>query len=269
MYQVWPLLPSHQPTIIYGQGGIGKSWLAAYLCALVDNRLTVNGLSADYGRSLYVDWETDKATIEGRAWGIKQGEPQIAPDWALAYQRAHGPLVEWIDELATHVEREQFDLVVLDSVGLALGGDANDAQTVLAFFDALRQLEATTLLIDHMTKGSDSQERGVFGSAYKRNSARSLWEMRQAEGELTMGLYHRKANNSKLSPPPWPGARHRRGRQPYRTGGDVQPMRRCGPAGRSGKRRDDKPAHLRSPEPRRNEPRGHSRGAVRRDEEYP
>ena len=26
-YQVWPLLPSRKSTIIYGQGGIGKSWL--------------------------------------------------------------------------------------------------------------------------------------------------------------------------------------------------------------------------------------------------
>ena len=65
VYQVWPLLPSRQPTFIYGQGGIGKSWLGLYLCALVDNGLTKNGLNADVGNSLYVDWETDKATAEG------------------------------------------------------------------------------------------------------------------------------------------------------------------------------------------------------------
>ena len=201
-YQVWPLLPSRQPTIIYGQGGIGKSWLAVYLCALVDNGLTVNGLKADPGNSLYVDWETDRDTIDARAWAVKRGEPQIDGGWGLRYQSAQGPLIDWIDTLAAYVTAEKFDLVVFDSVGLALGGDANDAETVLAFFGALRQLEATTLLVDHMTKGPDSQERGAFGSVYKRNSARSLWEMRQSQnGEMTMGLYHRKANNSRLSPP--------------------------------------------------------------------
>ena len=117
----------------------------------------------------------------------------------MRYQAAQGPLVDWIDDLAAHVDGGQFDLVVIDSVGMALGGDANDAETVLAFFRALRQLQTTTLLIDHMTKGPDSQDRGAFGSVYKRNSARSLWEMRQAaDGELTMGLYHRKANKSRL-----------------------------------------------------------------------
>ena len=201
-YQVWPLLPSRQPTIIYGQGGIGKSWLAVYLCALVDNGITVNGLNADVGNSLYVDWETDRDTIEARAWAVKRGEPQIDDAWGLRYQPAQGPLIDWIDTLAAYVVAEKFDLVVFDSVGLALGGDANDAETVLAFFGALRQLEATTLLVDHMTKGPDAQERGAFGSVYKRNSARSLWEMRQSQnGEMTMGLYHRKANNSRLSPP--------------------------------------------------------------------
>ena len=201
-YQVWPLLPSRQSTIIYGQGGIGKSWLAVYLCALVDNGLTANGLKADAGNSLYVDWEEPTETVaEERAWALSQGDPRL-DGWGLRWQRAQGPLVDWIDTLAGHVSGEKFDLVVIDSVGLALGGDANDAQTVLAFFGALNLLETTVLLVDHMTKGPDSQEKGAFGSVYKRNSARSMWEMRQAaDGELSMGLYHRKANRSRLSPP--------------------------------------------------------------------
>ena len=201
MYQVWPLLPSRQPTILYGQGGVGKSWIAAYLCALVDHGITCNGLNADVGRALYLDWETDHETISGRVWAIKGGEPQFSPDWTLAYQRMDGPLIDVADDLAGIVSQDAYDLIVVDSVGLALGGDANSVEDVLAFFAALRQIEATTLLIDHMTKGPDAKERGAFGSVYKRNTARSVWEIRQAESELTVGLYHRKANNSRLFDP--------------------------------------------------------------------
>ena len=202
VYQVWPLLPSRQPTFIYGQGGIGKSWLALYLCALVDHGLTKNGLDADLGNSLYVDWETDKATVEGRAWALKCGSPDFDEGWGLRYFAAQSPLVEWIDTLADYVATEQFDLVVIDSVGMALGGDAGSDEKVIAFMTALRTLQATVLLIDHMTKGPDSEERGAFGSAYKKNQGRSMWEMRQAaDGELTMGLYHRKTNLGRLGPP--------------------------------------------------------------------
>ena len=202
VYQVWPLLPSRQPTFIYGQGGIGKSWLALYLCALVDNGLTKNGFNADVGNSLYVDWETDKATAEGRAWAIKRGDPDIHEGWGLRYFAAQSPLVDWIDTLADHVAAEKFDLVVIDSVGMALGGDAGNDEKVLVFMTALRTLQTTVLLIDHMTKGADSEDRGAFGSAYKKNQGRSMWEMRQAaDGELTMGLYHRKTNLGRLGPP--------------------------------------------------------------------
>ena len=199
-YQVWPMLPTRQPTLMWGASGIGKSWFAVYLSALVDNGVTINGLNADTGRTLYVDWECTEDVIAERAWAVKNGEPQIAHDWTLAYLEARAPLVDWIDDLAQHVAAAQFDFVVLDSVGLALGGSFNDDETVLAFFQALRQLEATTLLIDHEGKGQDAKERGAIGSSYKRHMSRSVWEMRQAE-DGAMGFYHRKANGSKLATP--------------------------------------------------------------------
>ena len=198
-YQLFPILPSRQPTIMYGHGGAGKSWVALYLAALVDNGLSANGFTPDPGRSLYIDYETDLETQSERAWALKQGTPELAPEWTVEYQPGRGPMVDWIDDLATYVEREPFDLVVVDSFGLALGGDANDAETVLDFFRALRLVKATVLLVDHMPKGEDAVQRGAYGSVYKRNSARSVWELRGQDGSIA--AFHRKANNSRLFSP--------------------------------------------------------------------
>ena len=33
-YQVWPMLPTRQPTLMWGASGIGKSWFAVYLSRL-------------------------------------------------------------------------------------------------------------------------------------------------------------------------------------------------------------------------------------------
>ena len=112
---------------------------------------------------------------------------------------------------------------------MALGGDAGNDEKVLTFFTALRQIEATILLVDHMTKGPDSEERGAFGSIYKRNQARSYWEMRQAaDGEMTMGLYHRKTNLGRLSPPVGLSLEIVEDDDYTITVGVIQPMRRDG-----------------------------------------
>ena len=112
---------------------------------------------------------------------------------------------------------------------MALGGDAGSDEKVLAFMAALRTLQTTVLLIDHMTKGADSEDRGAFGSAYKKNQGRSMWEMRQAaDGELTMGLYHRKTNLGRLGPPRRSEPQYHRGRRLHHTVGVIQPMRRDG-----------------------------------------
>lgn len=203
-YQVYPLLPSKQPTLLWGASDIGKSWLGVYLCALVDNGLTNAGMTADAGKSLYVDYETSSESINERVLAVKAGLPDEIPnDWTLAYQTARGPLVDWIDDLAGYVDRMGITFVVLDSVGLALAGAFNEGEAVLAFFEAIRQMDATTLLIDHQGKGEDAKDRGAIGSSYKRHMARSVWEMRRSEGgeKVTIGLYHRKANNSRKSPP--------------------------------------------------------------------
>ena len=72
---------------------------------------------------------------------------------------------------------------------MALGGDAANDEKVLAFMAAVRTLQTTVLLIDHMTKGADSEDRGAFGSGYKTPTRGGLCgEMRQAaDGELDDG----------------------------------------------------------------------------------
>ena len=106
VYQVWhPLLAKptadvHLRARRYRQ----ESWLGLYLCALVDHGLTTNGLDADLGNSLFVDWETDRETVEGRAWALKRAEIQTFDEgWGLRYFAAQSPLVEWIDTLADYV----------------------------------------------------------------------------------------------------------------------------------------------------------------------
>ena len=198
-YQVEPLLQHHQPNLLWGNSDIGKSWLAVWICAVVENGLEVCGLRGDTGHCLYVDYETTEDAMRERVVAVRAGLNGQLPDtWDLRYQAATGSLTDWIDDLARYVSKEQIDLVVIDSLGLALGGVVNESENVVKLYEAVRELDATTLLIDHQGKGDDANQRGAIGSSYKRHYARSEWEMRREDGDgFTIGLYHRKANNAR------------------------------------------------------------------------
>ena len=130
--------------------------MGLYLAALVEHGVSHNGLTADYGRALYLDYETSRETVEERVEAIKAGMGDLLdPAWKLRYQRETRPLVDLITDLEKYVDREDIDLVIVDSVGLALGGQFNDGEVVLRMFEAVRQLDATVLLIDHQGKGED------------------------------------------------------------------------------------------------------------------
>ena len=200
---VAPLLQDHAPNLLWGNSDAGKSWLALYVCALADNGVAVNGFDAYQGSSLYIDYEENNDAMDERMRAVRAGlYPHVKDTWELRYQNVTGPLTDWIDDVAKYIARAGVDLVVIDSLGQALGGVVNESENVIKLFQSVRELDATTLLIDHSGKGEDAAERGAIGSSYKRHYARSVWEMRREnEDNFEVGLYHRKANNARRSAP--------------------------------------------------------------------
>ena len=195
-----PLLEAGQPTTIYAQGGAGKSYLTLMLCAMVDTGASIAGMTASQGRALYLDWEADSATVNRRAWALGRGQPEIPDTWRIDHQRQHAPFTEFADDLAQVVTNAGYSLVVIDSVARALGGTANDDDVVNAFHRALDRVPCAKLLIDHMTKGFDSKERGAFGSGFKRNNVRSQWELEGTPESEVKTLRHTKFNNTASQP---------------------------------------------------------------------
>jgi len=93
--------------------------------------------------------------------------------------------------------------VIVDSAALAAGGEPERAETAIRYFNALAQLGARSLSVAHVTKGDEDQ--WPFGSIFFHNSARSTWNVKllqeQEEGIAHVGLFHRKANSSRLEAP--------------------------------------------------------------------
>ena len=204
-YRVDPILLNNQPTIIYGPGGTGKSYFALYLAVLIGGSWTHNHLATEPGKVLYLDYETDQYEVDERIKAIVAGMG-VESDPEIYYRFCAGSLPHEVEDIQAFITENQIDVVVVDPLGGAVGGEQNDSEPILDYFRALRTLRSingmsvTSLSIDHTNK-----EGKLFGSEYKTHRARSVFEAKKQQDtgadHLDLGLYHRKVNNGKLLPP--------------------------------------------------------------------
>jgi hypothetical protein len=203
-YLLWPFIPKNQLSLIFGGGGDGKSTFALFLC-LIAMYPSIAGEYAMKSESpkkvLYLDYETSKEII---SWQWAMIAANFDCDGKIYYRRCDIPLTQDIEKLKECVYESQADLVIVDSAGIACGDNINEAHTANTLALALRSLNTTTLLISHTSK-ERSDRKTPFGSVYFFNNARNVWELKKTqeagEDEITLGLFHRKSNISKLHKP--------------------------------------------------------------------
>ena len=73
VFRLRPFLQERQPTLLFGEGDTGKSWLAIFMSVLVSQGLSCMGMEAEPGNVLYLDYETDSDTLWERVNMISAG----------------------------------------------------------------------------------------------------------------------------------------------------------------------------------------------------
>src|SRR3990167_3354359 len=186
-YVVRPLVPVGMPTLLFGDGAAGKSLLALAICRAAALGETLADMPAGRFSACYLDWEWDVDEHAQRLY-------ELGSDCTLFYLECRTPLVSQVRALGRKLDREGVDFLVLDSLGLACGGDPSDPEVVLNFFGALRSLGRTALIVHHVPK----EKKEPYGSVYVRNSVRSAWFMVRSQtgldGQFLAALRHRKTN---------------------------------------------------------------------------
>jgi hypothetical protein len=204
-YAVNPLVFKHKPTILYGDGGLGKSTLALFLAMLVSMGQHIAGIGAVKGRALFLDWEDDEAVHTRRLHAIIAGHPSLAHA-QVDYQECDEPLLRMQHSLIRRIQADHITFIVVDSLLAASGGDAS-AESVSKIFDAIHQLKTESVLLGHIAKTPVEGEResSVYGSVFNKNRARSTWEIKKQQeiGDdiSILGLFNRKSNLSRLHHP--------------------------------------------------------------------
>ncbi len=206
-YLLEPILYKDKPTVFFGEGKVGKSYLALAFAILVqlpydDNSL---GLKPQKSSALILDYETDKEDAEYRLDMLTKGFS--LPSVSILYRRCTLPFVEDIDNILEIVKENDIGFIIVDSVGVAASnGNLNDSQTATQFYQALRRLKVTSLLLTHTSKDNLSgNSKTAFGSVYFTNIARNIFEVKKSQGvdedSIDVVLINRNNNIGKLLKP--------------------------------------------------------------------
>jgi hypothetical protein len=205
-YLVEGLVPKDHATTLFGDGASAKSILALSLgIAVVGGAEEWMGRKVQNSPVIYCDFELDADEQRRRAYQVARGVNLDKPPHDLLYVSGLGrPAREVLVGCLDVCVKEGVGLFIIDSLGIALEGDALEASDVIRFhnkyLDPFRAEGITLLVIDHQGKrqaGERYQSKRTFGSVYKELLARSVIQVEpgdQGKGLLTVKLRQTKHN---------------------------------------------------------------------------
>lgn len=164
-------------TVLYGEGGDGKGWIAAAM---------IRGLLQSSIKTAILDFENHPSE-----WAYRLDRLGV-PLHQVVYVQPVGTMDKWANARAAAMLKDMaVDFLVVDSAMYASNiDDPFSPNGAMAFKQArLRLGNMPALLLAHTAKGADS----IYGSVFWRNEARLTWHLRREQtGQRTMLC--RKAN---------------------------------------------------------------------------
>lgn len=168
--------------LITGPSKSGKTWLMVDLALAMATGLAWLGCKCTKGRVLFIDPEFKAGGIDRRfrdvatARKLDDKQMQDAADnvkvWRLRGKQLRGQ--NFFDVLRKRIERENFSLVLIDSVYKVFAGSENDGEHVGIFWAQVDNLMDTTgvslMISHHHSKGNKGD-----ASALDRGCGSSVW----------------------------------------------------------------------------------------------
>jgi len=198
-YLLYPLFVKDAINTIYADRGAAKTLFVTLIDLMLTLPWTDNPLNFRVGdkphKILFLDWENNPNITGWTAARLRRGmDIGYCP---IYYRHCSLPLADDISRIKQKIAEINADIIIVDSLGMAVGEDLNLTKPAFQFFSALRQLDPiTSILIGHTAKNMELRRKTVYGNAYYENEARSIWEITKEQEvgspELTITLYHRK-----------------------------------------------------------------------------
>jgi len=203
-YFIEPIILKGVPSIIYGDKGVNKTNLCLALIGLVccgndDNPM---GFKAERANPGMLDWESNRDLTYYNTSRLVEGG--TCPYFELPYLRCGLSLCDDVDRISNFITEHKINLVLIDSLGQAAGSDRFDSSGkagALRFFEVLRRLNVTPLIIAQNAKNEENKKT-IFGSTFFTYYARNIFELKDTKStnnpdEKLIALIHTESNYSR------------------------------------------------------------------------
>lgn len=196
-------IPQYAPTMLVGDSGIGKSFMAVYLAAKYSTGTLEGNCERTPQHVIYID--LDNGSNQNIAFRMKSAGanleyvqfPAIESDGKTEMPDSK----EILNNLEPCLEQYPDSLVIIDPASNLLEGKNDSAEDVSKFmrnFQCVADRTKTTfLLIAHTNKGGGRAGDKVLGSVKWKACARSMFLMAANEDKGTTVLSHVKTNDMK------------------------------------------------------------------------
>lgn len=208
-YLMYPILPDAETTIIYGNGETAKSLTAMFLGVAVAMGCNLPGMEFRGAPVpvMYLDYETNSGYGSRRLHAVAAGMGIELQEKLFCYRRMERTLTADAVVIAEEMDRRRTGLVIVDSVGMAVGGEINNAEAAMQLFAAFRMMgNRSKLGISHLSAGERDETNTTkpIGSTYFRNLARCTWQSVKAQddkkGQVSILLKETKVNEDGKHP---------------------------------------------------------------------
>ena len=195
-YRLYPILEDGQASVLYGDGGVGKSLMAMHLGYLLVTGREHLGLKPERGNVLLLDYETDPRATKHHLGKISAGFGTRIPA-GFMYRRMTSLLAHDFERINELVVQHDIDLLIVDSA-LPASGEPESSGPTGEYFAALRALSCTTVTVAHVAKTQDGKlPDRPFGSQTWRNQPRANYQCYQERipGGFIFAMKQTKTNN--------------------------------------------------------------------------
>ena len=171
-----PLLIEGGGTIMYGQGGSGKSWVTQIACTSMNAGLHTPFYTPQR-KAIYVNLERSEKSMRWRQAQVNAvlGLPD---DYAIPMLNQRGASLKDVHErLRKYVQENEIEVGFLDSLTRAGAGDLTRNEVANDIMDALSALFPTFLAIAHTQKESSDPDMPKVYTEYGSNMFRAAADL--------------------------------------------------------------------------------------------